>query len=167
MCHGVIREHQAWCNEVTGCFHEPPCVFEDVLALVHPGSWNPRDNFQQKKAQIFGQQLDIFQPCCTHKRTCPVPMVDYDFSGLPCTDNSRVKRGRQFTEGPTGPVFIVWALRLRVYGVLLAVLENVPEAGLNQNVLSMVSFHFPHRTPALNCPGLGSPDLVGAAQRRL
>ena len=54
-------------------------------------------------------------------------MVDYDFSGLPCTDSSRMKHNREFVQGPTGPVFLVWALRLRVYGVLLAVLENVPE----------------------------------------
>ncbi|CAE7812675.1 unnamed protein product [Symbiodinium sp. CCMP2456] len=83
-------------------------------------------------------------------------MVDYDFSGLPCTDNSRVKRGRQFSEGPTGPVFIVWALRLRVYGVLLAVLENVPDMDL-ETVVGLLSDAYDHWQIFMDMPesGLG------------
>lgn len=47
-------------------------------------------------------------------------------SGLPCVDNSRSKAGREFLEGPTGPLFAIWALRLKRYYIPLAVLENTP-----------------------------------------
>ena len=52
-------------------------------------------------------------------------------SGLPCVDNSKAKQGREFEEGPTGPLFAVWALRMKRYRVKLGVLENTPDARLH------------------------------------
>ncbi|CAK9054632.1 unnamed protein product, partial [Durusdinium trenchii] len=72
------------------------------------------------------------QACVTHgggeqASQCQVPHVDFDVSGLPCTDNSRAKRGRELEEGPTGPLFAIWALRYRRYRIPLGILENTPD----------------------------------------
>ena len=66
------------------------------------------------------------QRCLTHGKQCFVPFVDYDHSGLPCTDNSKANHDRRFFAGATGPLFAIWALRLRRYSVKLAILENTP-----------------------------------------
>jgi hypothetical protein len=57
--------------------------------------------------------------------------VDLDTSGLPCADNSRIKAGRQHEEGPTGPLFIIWALRLKRLSIRMAILENTPAPWLS------------------------------------
>jgi hypothetical protein len=36
-----------------------------------------------------------------------------------------------FEEGPSGPLFAVWALMLRRYRIPVSVLENVEERGLS------------------------------------
>ena len=64
--------------------------------------------------------------CLTHACSCRVPHVDLDVSGLPCVDNSRINVKRMYEEGGTGPLFAVWARRLRAYGIPMAILENVP-----------------------------------------
>ena len=73
-----------------------------------------------------------------HGTSCLLPHVDFDMSGLPCVDNSQMKQcngPRQFEEGPTGPLFCVWALRLRRYHVPLAVLENTPATRIAAKVV--------------------------------
>ncbi|CAE7587826.1 unnamed protein product [Symbiodinium sp. CCMP2592] len=98
--------------------------FTDVLQLVPSGAYCPDSAFAQKRRRIFAEPTVLYQRCLTHGHDCPLPYVDYDHSGLPCTDNSRSKHGRAFFEGQTGPMFAVWALRLRRCGVKLAILEN-------------------------------------------
>lgn len=72
--------------------------------------------------------------------------MDLDISGLPCTDNSQAKQGRKFEEGETGPLFIIWALRLRRDRVPLSVLENTP---VNWSAIQLSVFGF-----SLSCPDL-------------
>ena len=125
-CHQVIFDHHNWCNKATDERNACPCLFEDILQLAP--EFDPADDFLRKTFFLFARPTYTTQACVTHKKMCVVPYSDYDFSGLPCTDNSRAKRGRQFEEGPTGPLFIIWALRVKRHRVKLAVLENTPDA---------------------------------------
>ena len=126
-CHQSIRDHHDWCNRVNGSAHPLPCMYTNVLFMLRPGSYDPAANFIANKFSIYRSILQQSQFCSTHHRHCMYPHADYDFSGLPCTDNSKAKHHRQFYEGPTGPVFITWAIRLKRYGVKIGVLENTPE----------------------------------------
>ena len=132
-CHQCIRDHHVWSCQVAEADHELPCMFTDVMSLVPPKSFDPSTPFVQKKSDIYSSPLVLEQKCLSHNKSCRIPAVDYDCSGLPCTDNSRAKcsskQGRQLYEGPTGPIFITWALRLKRSGVKLAVLENTPATG--------------------------------------
>lgn len=126
--------------------HELPCVFLDVLDLCPPGCFDESDRFVDKKFKIFSSASRTTQPCRTHPGcNCIVPGSDYDVSGLPCVDNSKAKKGRLFEEGPFGPVFIVWALRLRRYRIPLAVLENVEDLKISVviELLSDMFYIFP------------------------
>ena len=87
-----------------------------------------RLGFQKNRDAIYAAEPVLEQFCETHQTRCAIPHVDFDMSGLPCTDNSRQKPGRLFEEGPTGPLFAIWAVRLRRYQIPLAILENTPEA---------------------------------------
>ena len=121
-------DHVSWGNHVSRSQHPSPCMFRDVTDLV-PLLKSPRlstASFVQKKHEAFSSVMQTELPCCTHRETCAIPPVDIDVSGLPCTDQSRMKRGREFFEGSTSPVFIAWAIRLKRQGIKLAVLENTP-----------------------------------------
>ena len=128
-CHQHIRDHHRWCCQVTGCQHALPCIFRDIMELVPLNARGVDGSFLEKKHAIYSRPMVQKQPCFAHKdRTkCVVPHTDYDFSGLPCTDNSTAKHHRQYYEGPSGPIFATWALRLKRHDVKLAVLENTPE----------------------------------------
>ncbi|OLP97976.1 hypothetical protein AK812_SmicGene19616 [Symbiodinium microadriaticum] len=129
LCHQPIMDHVSWGNHVSRSQHPSPCMFRDVTDLV-PLLKSPRlstASFVQKKHEAFSSVMQTELPCCTHRETCAIPPVDIDVSGLPCTDQSRMKRGREFFEGSTSPVFIAWAIRLKRQGIKLAVLENTPD----------------------------------------
>ena len=127
MCHQIIEDNYAWAEEVAGNRHPFPCLHEDVLELVGP--FNPRLPFNEKKKIIFRGPLNCTPSCLTHGVHCPgLVNVDFNVSGLPCTDNSRAKHGREFEEGPTGPIFISWALYLKRFSIRMAILENTPAA---------------------------------------
>ena len=129
-CQQIISEHHRWTCAATHSDHDQPCIFDDVLGL-HLRCWGEEDSFSCKKAKIFSSASITSQDCQAHGTVCPFPHVDFDHSGLPCVDNSRARHHRKFEEGGSGPLFIVWALRLRRYGIKLAVLENTPAPWLN------------------------------------
>ncbi|CAE8624308.1 unnamed protein product, partial [Polarella glacialis] len=113
---------------VTGSRHELPCRHFDIMDLVPKGCYNEGDNFEKKKYDIFSSPLLLKPLCGTHGCNCPgLASVDMDVSGLPCVDNSRSKIGRLFQEGPSGPLFVVWALRLKRLGIKMGILENTPD----------------------------------------
>ncbi|CAE7410675.1 unnamed protein product [Symbiodinium necroappetens] len=101
--------------------------------------------------------------CVTHQRYCPLPEVDLDMSGLPCTDNSRAKAGRCFEERPTGPLFVIWAARLRRHQVPFAILENTPDMHLEviQSLLGDMYGIFPLHVD------MADVGHSGASRRRL
>ncbi|CAE7222873.1 unnamed protein product [Symbiodinium sp. CCMP2456] len=104
-------------------------VLEVSAVAVAPPSVCPAQGFEDARAAIYSAETVQWQECRVHGCSCLVPHVDFDMSGLPCVDNSQMKQcngARQFEEGPTGPLFCVWALRLRRYHIPLAVLENTP-----------------------------------------
>ncbi|CAE8655044.1 unnamed protein product, partial [Polarella glacialis] len=130
-CHQVIADNFRWADDLNNARHDFPCLHEDVLDLVAPGTWRDQDSFQQKKTSIYSSLLIMRPPCNTHGVLCPgLGSVDLDTSGLPCTDNSRIKAGRQHEEGPTGPLFIIWALRLKRLSIRMAILENTPDISM-------------------------------------
>ncbi|CAE7256581.1 unnamed protein product [Symbiodinium microadriaticum] len=101
--------------------------------------------------------------CVTRQRYCPLPEVDFDMSGLPCTDNSRAKAGRCFEEGPTGPLFVIWAARLRRRQIPFAILENTPDMHLEviQSLLGDMYGIFPLHVD------MADVGHSGASRRRL
>ena len=69
--------------------------------------------------------------CCRALSRTKVPDADFDVSGLPCLDNSKAKKHRMYYEGPTGVLFIIWALRYRrTPSLKLGILENTPDSWL-------------------------------------
>ena len=116
-----------------------PCVFGDVLSFVAAASAVQNEDFVTKKQTIFSSPIRAEQWCDTHTRVCCVPHADLDCSGLPCVDNSRIKRGRMMMDGPTNSVFIIWALRVKRYKIKVAILENTPDTrlqGFSESVLA-------------------------------
>ncbi|CAL1156581.1 unnamed protein product, partial [Cladocopium goreaui] len=61
---------------------------------------------------------------------------------LPCVFLD-AKKGRMFEEGPSGPIFVLWALRLRRYRVPLAVLENDLKISVVISLLGDMFYIFP------------------------
>ena len=96
------------------------------------GSFDASDTFAQKTVKINTAHLQKIQHCFTHNDTCELfsedKDSDVDFSGLPCPDNSRANHNRQFEEGKTGPVYIVWAKKHKAKKTPLLILENPPVA---------------------------------------
>ena len=67
-------------------------------------------------------------PCennCSITGLCEVPMVDLDIGGLPCVDYALSGLRRQ-EEGPTAPLFVVWARRHKRQKTKVVILENAP-----------------------------------------
>ncbi|CAE7725718.1 unnamed protein product [Symbiodinium sp. CCMP2592] len=91
--------------------------------------------FQENAKAVYASPLVACGKCLAHAGTCKVPHVDLDVSGLPCVDNSRINIKRAFEEGGTGPLFAVWARRLRVYGIPMAILENDFKLGILSGLL--------------------------------
>ena len=103
----------------------PPCLFSDIMDLVPTARQvESHATFLETKQRIFSSTLRREQWCNSHHRVCRVQGADLDCSGLPCVDNSRIKKGRLLLDGETGPLFVVWALRLKRLNVKLAILEN-------------------------------------------
>ena len=53
--------------------------------------------------------------------------MDFDYSGLPCQDNSTANTQRKYFEGNNGSVYLVWAKKHRFLRTPLLILENTPE----------------------------------------
>jgi hypothetical protein len=128
-CHQIIKDNHDWCCEVTGKLVEKPCLFDDIVEQVPAGSFDPRESFNKKAADLALAWIQGNQFCHTHTCLCPLVnlqrVADYDFSGLPCNDNS--KNGLQaYQEGPTGPIFIIWGEKHKRLGTRLLILENTP-----------------------------------------
>ncbi|CAE7029452.1 unnamed protein product [Symbiodinium sp. CCMP2592] len=80
--------------------------------------------FWENARAVYASPSAEHGACLTHACACRVPHVDLDVSGLPCVDNSRINIKRMYEQGGTGPLFAVWARRLRAYGIPMAILEN-------------------------------------------
>ncbi|CAE7466337.1 ttn-1, partial [Symbiodinium sp. KB8] len=102
-------------------------VVNDMADLCPPGTIKSGRSFEENRRAIFQAPQAERQWCVSHGHLCPVPRVDIDISGLPCTDNSQSNTRRMFQEGPTGPLFAIWARRLLTSQIPLAVLENTPD----------------------------------------
>ena len=126
-CQQLICEHHKWVCQVLQHEHPTPCVFSDVLDLTPRDCFAEKSTFQQKKHAIYSSPTRLWHPCTVHCKECMVPFVDYDHSGLPCTDNSRANHNWKLEEGSTNVLFIVWALRLRRFATKIAILENTPD----------------------------------------
>ncbi len=126
----TIKDNHRWVNEVTGNDYPCPHIFKNMLDLLPPGAFNECDGFVQKRVDVFRAPFILVQACDSCRQQCMVPMddIDLDCSGLPCTDNSRAKKNILFYEGPTGVLFILWALRIRRSPKLkMSILENTPD----------------------------------------
>ncbi|CAE7266532.1 unnamed protein product [Symbiodinium sp. KB8] len=137
-CFQCIIDNHSWGNQATGQQLPMPCVFGDMMRLVPDGTLTGYESFEDARAAIYSADTVQWQECRVHGTSCLLPHVDFDMSGLPCVDNSQMKQcngPRQFEEGPTGPLFCVWALRLRRYHVPLAVLENTPATRIAAKVV--------------------------------
>lgn len=132
-CQQLIVEHHKWVNGSTPQPHPLPCVFGDVLACVPESVDFVTGTFSVKRRRLSNEQLKKEQYCVIHDRECPLDTaVDFDFSGLPCPDNSKANHKRRFEEGPTGTVFITYAkMHLDAKTPLLCI-ENVPESGIGE-----------------------------------
>jgi hypothetical protein len=109
----------------------PPCQFGDIMEQVPSGCYNEDDVFECRLYYINQAWFQLSQHCRTHDSMCPTNRaVDVDLSGLPCTDNSRAKMGRQFLEGPTGQVYAVHAKKHSLLKTKLIILENVEDKDL-------------------------------------
>jgi hypothetical protein len=121
-----MAESHDWCNRVTGetlASHPMPHVFGDLLEQVPGGSYNPADRFHEKARAISLAWLNQSQECKVHDGFCWIQPVDLDISGLPCTDNSRSGL-KKYEEGPTGPIFAVYAKRHIANKTPLLIIEN-------------------------------------------
>ena len=137
------RDNQPWtlkldiiwcmCCVNVGCW-----VAVSRLCLAAPAM----QGFEDNRRAVFRAPQVQQQWCASHGQLCcSVPRVDIDISGLPCTDNSQSNIRRKFEEGPTGPLFAIWARRLLTSQIPLAVLENTPATwtAAETSALSIVS----------------------------
>ncbi|CAE8709376.1 unnamed protein product [Polarella glacialis] len=117
-----------------------PHVFGDLLEQVPGGSYNPADRFHEKARAISLAWLNQSQECKVHDGFCWIQPVDLDISGLPCTDNSRSGL-KKYEEGPTGPIFAVYAKRHIANKTPLLIIENTRELRLDVITL-LLGDHF-------------------------
>ena len=130
-CRQLIIDHHKWLASFTEDFQSRclPCVFGDVMQQVDGTVDMSSGNFECKRRRVSKSVLKRLQYCNTHARPCSVQTpVMLDVSGLPCPDNSRANRGRLFEEGPSGQVYIAWAAQHKQKQTPLLILENVPAA---------------------------------------
>lgn len=131
-CRQLIVDHHRWINAATGFELPPPCIHGNILEQVRSDCYDPNASFSEKLAQINASRLQKRRFCFTHNRFCALltedKLVDIDVSGLPCPDNSRANWKRLYQEGPSGPIYIVWAKKHKLARTPLLILENVPEA---------------------------------------
>ncbi|CAE8611240.1 unnamed protein product [Polarella glacialis] len=138
-----MADSHDWCNRVTGetlASHPTPHVFGDLLEQVPGGSYNPADSFHEKARAISLAWLNQSQECKVHDGFCWIQPVDLDIFGLPCTDNSRSGL-KKYEEGPTGPIFAVYAKRHIADKTPLLIIENTRELRLDVITL-LLGDHF-------------------------
>ena len=63
--------------------------------------------------------------CNNHCAFCPVPQVDWDWSGSPCTDHSMQNRQRKGKDGQNNHIAVTYLLDLKRRGVPIWVHENL------------------------------------------
>ena len=128
-CRQLILDHHKWIMSFQGHHHRLPCVFGDILDQIDMKEVDDNLPFQEKRKLIDSMPLRSKQVCYTHGfDNCPVLQhVDIDMSGLPCPDNSRANSRRLFEEGPSAPIYILWAKKHKELATPLLILENTPD----------------------------------------
>ncbi|CAE7810994.1 unnamed protein product [Symbiodinium necroappetens] len=113
-------------DEVMRTCHALPHVHGDLTQQVPTGSL-PASSLPFSEQQRVLQDLPLqgVQWCYTHSAMCSTRQrADVDFSGLPCQENSRANRLRQFFEGRFGPLYGTWAKSHKAAKTPLVILEN-------------------------------------------
>jgi hypothetical protein len=117
-CRQCIQDNHAWVNSWSPRQTCIPHIFGNILhqvdlpaiATQSSAKNRPRHPFKVRKDAILKKPLKQRQWCFSHGRNCKITDdVDFDFSGLPCQDNSRANFTRLFFEGPNSNTYIVWA----------------------------------------------------------
>ena len=70
----------------------------------------------------------------SHNRFCPVPEVDWDWSGSPCTDHSMQNRLRKGKNGQNNHIAVTYLLDLKRRAVPILVHENLNRGGIIEMV---------------------------------
>ncbi|CAE7276424.1 unnamed protein product, partial [Symbiodinium microadriaticum] len=134
-CRQLICDHMRWCNDTLETYEAPHCVHGDVTAIVPTGSVPSGLSFQEMIRAVDKAPFKVKQFCYTHNRRCILfgpraVTADYDISGLPCPDMSRIGL-KKYEEGATAPVFACHAKMHVEHGTKMLIIENVPELRMN------------------------------------
>ena len=129
-CRQATLDNHAWMQEWMDRRSLEPHVFGDILEQVQKESIPERLDFFSRRDVVQTLPLKKKQFCYSHGQCCQLPKAgetDLDVSGLPCQENSRINVNRQFMEGKTGSVYLVWAKSNRAKRTPLLILENTEE----------------------------------------
>lgn len=134
-CRQCIQDNHTWVNSWSPRQTCIPHIFGNILhqvdlppiATQSSAKNRPRHPFKVRKDAILKKPLKERQWCFSHGRNCKITDdVDFDFSGLPCQDNSRANFARLFFEGPNSNTYIVWAKKHLQLRTPVLLLENTP-----------------------------------------
>ena len=108
-----------------------PCLFQDLLAVIPPGSYNEAGTFLERFEAIDRADFCSHAFCVAHNKMCPLfseKPADLEVAGLPCTDMSRAGLSRK-EEGPTAPIFCCHGKLHVQKQTPLIIIENVQDLG--------------------------------------
>ena len=127
-CHQLLYDAHRWCDQTVGRKTRTPHLFTDLMDMM-PGAPDCVGPFHAKAACIARLPCRSWVPCntqCSVNGWCPVPVVDIDVAGLPCTDYA-LSGLRKCEEGPTAPLFCAWSERHKRQATKVLLLENAPD----------------------------------------
>ena len=122
------QPHHQWVSSWSGRMRGVPHVFGDMLLQVDMDfEAAGLGGFASKAEKVKQADFHSHQYCFAHGRQCSLwDCVDFDFSGLPCEDNSRMNFKRKFEEGRYAPCYMTWSKKHRAMKTPLLILENTP-----------------------------------------
>ena len=140
-CHQVILDGARWCRQVLDQWVPLPHIFGDIEEMNPGNVYQPTHTYGQKRRRIMQSRLETQGFCWTHRQNCCWPIgpddVQFDVSGLPCTDMSRA--GAQLKRnGPTMSVYATHAKYTKHCKIPLLLLECTPDTRLDSFIHSFI-----------------------------
>ncbi|CAE6969119.1 unnamed protein product, partial [Symbiodinium sp. CCMP2456] len=165
-CRQMIKEHAAWCEQVTGRRSMDFCLFGDLNQVVPDGTICEADTFSEKVHKIAQAPLCSSQYCHAHNRRCPLfgpsTAAAWETAGLPCPDHSRAGL-RMCENGKTAATFACHAKRHIEKRTPVILIENVQELRV-QMLQLLYGYHYYLHIFKVSCDDVGHR---GAARNRL